>query len=146
MLEEIHNADKIHASLYGIADAPEVMAALRKARDRGVEIRIVVDYATGDRPFVYPDTAAFLEEFGARMVRAESEHVQIDTRATLPEPALPEQRESSTFALTISPRHSDLRSGMPLQRSTRLVCMPAPLTVCFSSSEKRFPISPGFRL
>lgn len=72
LLEELHHAERIHASLYGIVAAPGVMAALRKARDRGAEIRMVVDYATEDRPFVSPDSAAFLEEFGARMVRTES--------------------------------------------------------------------------
>jgi phosphatidylserine/phosphatidylglycerophosphate/cardiolipin synthase-like enzyme len=70
LIDEINHAQKIHAALYGIDSVPELTEALRAAKARGAEIRIVVDQ-NPDGTFTYPETEKLIEEFGPDCFRVE---------------------------------------------------------------------------
>lgn len=66
LVEEINSSKtSIDVALYGIGDQEAIINALRNAKNRGVNIRSVVDYSK-NMDKIYPVTRKFIEEFGAK--------------------------------------------------------------------------------
>ena len=71
LLKEIDNSKKsIDIALYGIGEQKEILTALKNAKNRGVEIRSVVDFSLKENG--YSKTQEFIKEFNSVVDNTES--------------------------------------------------------------------------